>query len=138
VIPAPPGITAEYLINENGKTRHLSKAVVAFDDDGEPLVAGTRELVHARNYGSNYELTDWAGDDYTAIIPGGGWRVEWPDGTSEPLIGWAQKPGRRIVALDTDRTGVVEDSDEWTGEYRIYHPDTITPPDPQTPSDLPR
>jgi hypothetical protein len=123
VIPAPPGIHAEYLIKrEDGKTRITSRAVIAFNDDGEPLVAGRQNLVTASAYGK-YELEDFGDGGYTAVIPGGGWCVEWPGGNSGPLIGWACKPGGRIVALDADQHGLVEDSDDWIGEYRIYHPD---------------
>lgn len=128
MIPAPPGISADYAVKrEDGSTYYMSRTVVAFNDDGDPLVTGRKGLVCARVHEGSYELSDY-GDGYTALIPGGGWRVEWPGGRSEPLTGWACKPGGRIVALSADESGAVEDSDEWSGEYRIYHPDTTEGP----------
>ena len=41
--PAPSGISALYLLKRpDGSTYTTSRTVIAFDDDGEPLVAGVK------------------------------------------------------------------------------------------------
>ncbi len=124
MIPAPPGIAAHYEIKRaDGKTRFASRTVIAFNDHGEPLVVGGQELVTASAHGK-YELMDHGADQYTALIPGGGWRVKWDGGADTPLLGWAVSPDGYVVALHPDEDGHVEDSHEWAaGTYRIHHPD---------------
>jgi len=131
MIPAPPGLTARY---KHDNPKHWTRRrVIAFDDDWQPLViSGDRRLEYASRYGNYDGITDHLDDagSYTAIMPAGGWRVEYtdPDGSkwSEPLVGWALKDGS-VVPLTTDSTGLIDDLDHGSGEYRIYHPDA-TPP----------
>jgi hypothetical protein len=84
-------------------------------------------LVEANTF-ANY---DGFGEDpyppLVAIMPGGGWRVEWTDTegrkSSQPLVGWGLKATGEVVPLDTDSQGIVDDMDNSGGKYRIYHPD---------------
>ena len=138
MIPAPPGLVALY--KHDKPAHHTDAPVVAFDDDGHPLIIdmdGKRDktrLIRADAYG-NYD--GMAEDPYpplTVLLPAGGWRIEYVDSDgnwSEPLVGWALKGGS-VVALATDRDGSVEDTDALgSGTYRIYHPDA-TPPQAAT------
>jgi hypothetical protein len=77
LIPAPRGLTARY---KDGDSKHWHhKPVIAFDDDGHPLVIGDgkrdRSLIRADSYVNYGGLGD---DPYPAVIallPAGGWRV---------------------------------------------------------------
>jgi hypothetical protein len=130
MIPAPRGLTARYKQDESPLAWDY-KPVIAFGDDGHPLIVGEgkrdRNLVRADTY-ANY---DGLGDDLypaiVALLPAGGWRVAWSrdDGQgewSQPLVGWGLKADGSVVPLDTDGTGCVEELDSPRGKYRVYHP----------------
>ena len=126
MIPAPPGLSARY---KHDNPKHWThRRVVAFDDDLKPLVSDDHRLEYADRY-SNYDgITDHhdPGDGaYTALMPAAGWRIEYtdPDGSkwSEPLVGWAIKDGG-VVALAADSTGLVDDLDHYSGEFRVRIP----------------
>jgi hypothetical protein len=52
MIPAPPAIAARYRYETaNGETRWTHDRIVAFDDEGAPLVLGERELERADETG---------------------------------------------------------------------------------------
>ena len=138
MIPAPPGLVALYKHDKPSHSTDLP--IVAFDDDGHPLVIdqdGKRDktrLIRADAY-VNYD--GMAEDPYpsvTVLLPAGGWRAEFtdPDGTkwSEPLVGWGLKGGTTIP-LTTASDGMVDDFDHYSGEYRIYHPDATGPTGPE-------
>ena len=129
MIPAPPGLVALY---KHGKpAHHTEKAIIAFDDDGHPLVIdddGKRDktrLIRAGAYANYDGMTEDPHPPLAALLPAGGWRVEFTldDGTkwSEPLVGWALKGGG-VVPLTTDCDGVVDDFDLYSGNYRILSP----------------
>jgi hypothetical protein len=136
MIPAPPGLVALY--KHDKPAHHTGMPIVAFDEDWHPLVIdadGKRDktrLIRADSY-SNYD--GMAEDEHppiAALLPAGGWRVEYTDSDgskwSEPLVGWGLKGGM-VVPLTTDSTGLVDDFDHYAGEYRIYHPDAALPAD---------
>jgi hypothetical protein len=136
MIAAPPGLVALY---KHDKPEHSSTmTIVAFDDDGHPLVIdenGKRnktQLIRADSWANYDGMADDPHPPITAIMPGGGWRVEWTDsdGTiwSEPLVGWGLKGGS-VVPLSTDCDGLVDDFDLVSGKWRIYHPDATEPAD---------
>ncbi len=138
MIPAPPGLIARYKQDESSPLAWDHRPVIAFGDDGHPLVIGggkrDRSLVRAGAY-SNY---DGLGDDpyppVVALLPAGGWRVAGAqdDGTvwSQPLVGWGLRADGSVVPLDTDGTGCVEELDSLHGKYRVYHPDAQEPQPP--------
>lgn len=128
MIIAPPGLKARFKYTNPD---HLTyRRVVAFDDDSQPLIISDNyRLAVASEFGNYAGIDSPDGDpseDYTAIMPAGGWRVEITtrDGSkwSEPLVGWAIKDGE-VVPLATDSTGSVMDFDLSGDKYRIYHPD---------------
>jgi hypothetical protein len=134
MIPAPPGVAALY---KHDNAPDTDKTIIAFDDDGHPLViddSGKRDktrLVRADSW-TNYDgMTETAGP-ITALLPAGGWRVEYTEGDgttwSEPLVGWGLKGDSIIVPLATDCDGYVDDFDHHRGTYRIYHPDATDIP----------
>ena len=141
MIPAPPGLVALFKYD---KSPSSSMPIVAFDDDGHPLVIdenGKRnkvQLVHADAW-SNYDgMAEDPHPPISALLPAGGWRVEFTetDGAkwSEPLVGWGLKAGV-VVPLTTDIDGTVDDFDLYSGTYRIYHPDATGPAEWVLPSE---
>jgi hypothetical protein len=132
LIPAPPGLVARYK-HQGVKTTWTHRRVIAFDEDWQPLViSDDHRLEYAGRYG-NYDgiedLADPDVGDLAAIMPAGGWRIEYAneDGSkwAEPLVGWALRNGT-VIPLVVDGDGLVDDLDMYSGEYRIYHPDQVS------------
>lgn len=133
LFPAPPGITARFKYGEGDAVHYDHKPVVAFDEDGRPYVIPEtgKRLVLADSYRNYVDMDEDPYPPIVALIPPGGWRVEYTDeahGTawSEPLAAWGLKQGGSIVPLATDSTGHVDDFDLYGGTFRIYHPEEIT------------
>lgn len=59
---------------------------------------------------------------YIAVLPGGGWRVRWNDGSDEPVLGWAINREGYGSALAADKHGTVEPIDS-------NHGATLIPPE---------
>lgn len=136
MIAAPPGLAARY--KQQGKEPYWTRRrVVAFDDDWQPLViSDDHRLEYASRYGNFDGITNHVDpecSDYTAIMPAGGWRIEFTnsDGSKfdEPLAGWALK-NRSVTPLTVDADGLVDDMDSYRGDYRICHPDQRIIPAP--------
>ena len=134
MIPAPPGLSARYK-HEGPRPYWTRRRVVAFDDDWQPLVITDDHRLELASRYSNFDgITDHADPDrhdVTAIMPAGGWRIEYTnaDGSkwSEPLAAWGLMGGE-VVPLTTDCDGVVMSLDGFTGKYRVYHPDATEEP----------
>ena len=79
-------------------------------------------------------------DPYVALIPGGGWMI-WDAlrGWSTPVIAWAMDANGDVVALETDRDGLVwpldptEDSHEILASRYLQPPRSGTPASPSQP-----
>lgn len=85
MIPARPGHTVRF---ERGDV----EPVVAWDDDGGPLIAGTCSLVNPNLVGS-YRL-GWERVSTHAFVAHPGWRVRFTNGEppgswTSPVIAWA-------------------------------------------------
>jgi hypothetical protein len=108
MIPAPPGLVAQYKHSEPEHWTNLP--IVAFDEDGRPLVVDAEgrhktRLVHAEAYANYHGMAEDPYSALTALLPAGGWRVEHiqDDGSkwSEPLVGWGLKLNGDVVPLAT-------------------------------------
>jgi hypothetical protein len=94
MIAAPPGLVARYKYTAP-KPHWTHRRVVAFDDNGQPLIVSDDHRIEpASRYGNYDGITDQDDPDddpYTALMPAAGWRIEYtnPDGTtySEPARG---------------------------------------------------
>jgi hypothetical protein len=103
MIAAPPGVTARYKHDDPPAPGWSHRAVIAFDDDGYPLVVGDGKRDRSLFRGDVYANYDGLGDDpYPSVVmllPAGGWRVAWPqkDGTewSQSLVGWGLRAPAR-------------------------------------------
>jgi hypothetical protein len=131
MIPAPPGWAARYKHTAagDGSTYWTEKRVIAWDDDGAPLVVDdeTGRLIAASHW-SNFDGVDQAHESpIVSVAPAGGWISEYTlDGKkyAAPLIGWGLRADGTVVPLETDGDGYVDVSRARKDtEIRIYHPD---------------
>jgi hypothetical protein len=129
MIPAPPGLQAHYeRTATDGTTRFTILEVLAFNEDGIPLVLGGEKhgygLVPASSYRGFTGI--WPNEDkpYVAALPGDGWRVEHTgdDGHrwSEPVVCWAVTSGGYAEALVSDGGGGTQSAAAAGEEVRVY------------------
>ncbi len=69
---------------------------------------------------------DVSGDNIVAMMPAGGWWIEWPqrDGTvgvRVPLVGWGLTASGEVMPLACDSDGVVETVQPGTNDFRVFH-----------------
>lgn len=133
VIPAPPGLVARFKHSDtNGKPHYSQMQVIAFDDDGYPMVLHDKchDLRRANSYTNFADVGEDSHPPIVAMIGAGGWRIEYTDvddGSkwSEPLVGWGLAANGFVYPLETDTDGVVmQIGTPPSQEGRIYHPDT--------------
>jgi hypothetical protein len=156
MIPAPPGYDALYRHRpETEPVPHLHVPVVAFADDGMPLVLGVRD--HDR-YGNNVNLEPFDAywrefhdrlrradhiDGYIGVYesdlaivsmtPPNGWHVEQTtyDGSETyvfPLVGWGVRTDGSVVPLCiTAYNEKVSTVQVGESGFRLRHPDQKMP-----------
>lgn len=111
------------------ETVRLDYPVVAWDDDGYPLVVHRSTLVPASTIPGFEKVQEHA--VLSTVIPGGGWRgkVRNDNGRdwSSPVIAWHVRHYEGghpimlpVVADPEGRTGYLKD---FTGEWSLDHPD---------------
>lgn len=109
------------------------RKVIAWGDDGEPLVAGRRGLVPAWDLG---EVSRVNSEEAPAVgaVPGGGWMIDCKDtdGVSwtVPILAWTIHSDGTATPITTDVDGVTTDATEGLDSYRIYHPAERLPDHP--------
>jgi hypothetical protein len=129
MIPAPRGLVALYRCEDGRSTQE--RTVIAFDDEGYPLVIGgldgRRSLVRAASFDGYDGTEESLYAPVVALLPAEGWRVEWiKDGDSEwsqPLVGWGLRANGSVVPLVIDADCHVDEprplSEQW--QFRINH-----------------
>ena len=133
MIPADHNLMAVFE-GPNGKPS-ASRAVVAWADDGHPMVLGERGLLRAEalsvneDVGTFRRVTDRSEGfpPYIAAIPGGGWMVDtlWDDGecTTSPVLLWAILADGTATPIDTDHAGMTSSALDGGERHYVYHPD---------------
>lgn len=122
---APMEAVFESKDGENESTR----TVIAWDDDGIPMVVGKKGLlVRATMY---TDFTEVREAEKVDVVSGGGWLIEYTDAAtgkkwSEPVVAWRIVDGHFGGPLWTDCEGSLS----WTeyvksGEIRVWHPDAV-------------
>src|SRR5919109_1055159 len=103
--------------------------IVAWDDDGCGLVLHppSSRLTRAEDMAGFLEIVEDVAP-VVAVIPGGGWLVEYgdPDGQglhTSPVVGWAIRANGDAFAFESDEDGTFEVAAEPSGYRRVYHPD---------------
>lgn len=119
MIPAR-GYVAVYL-SEDSKQKH-TKPVIAWDDEGAPLVAGDRKLVRA-DFWINFHGIAEDDNPPLMVVPGGGWMITYSGGDqhrTEPVVAWAIDDFGYGKPLATDGGGLVMPEE---GDICVWHPD---------------
>ena len=122
-----PADGSYYVHYENNPRGPITKPVIAWDDEGRPLVAGKYGLVPAHELGSVKHIRQ---DDapVVAAVPGGGWLIDCKDDDGNtwttPILAWTIRADGNAVPLTADSDGVTDDATKGLAECRIYHPDT--------------
>lgn len=115
--------------NGEGTTYFTTLPVVAWDENGSPLVSDKQRLVPASSWGNFHDVVETA-PPVVAVIPGGGWMVEYKDGDSTSawkIVAWAIDAAGEMKPLSTDSTGYCDDATTAENFVRIYHPDEVVP-----------
>lgn len=118
MIPATRPHTAYFKHEQTGPdgkthTTYSDLPVIAWDEDGYPLVTGKHgRLVVAGSYGNFLYVTEADGGHVVAAIPGGGWRAAWKqnDGTEfvEPVLAWLVQADGIVKPVSADVEGDVD------------------------------
>jgi hypothetical protein len=124
MIPADGSYHVHFLTTD-GKPS-ISKPVVAWGDDGAPLVAGKKGLINAHDYGRVGQVGQTTAG-VVGAVPGGGWLIDCTDDEGNtwtvPILAWTIHADGSATALTTDADGLTGDATEGLEKYRIYHPD---------------
>lgn len=126
MIPATVPYTAVYKrqIQKGAPYYYDRQPVIAWSDDGEALVASADGDLVPASRSAAFVHVDKVDTAFIAVIPGGGWRIEWPqeDGTTltEPVLAWGIDADGWGKPLMTDVDGSVEPVE--VGKARILPP----------------
>lgn len=110
-------------------TYYDTKPVIAWDEDGHPLVVGERQLVRASNLPGFMDIDEYE-SVFMSAIPGGGWQIAWKqdDGTEfiDPVLAWVVDHHGQAKAMSADSTGCVDFFEDGPNARLI--PPAATPP----------
>jgi hypothetical protein len=102
------------------------RQVLAWDNDGHPMVLGSHGLVRAADLG----LIERVRQDQAAVVgavPGGGWLIKYKDDEGAkhvvPILAWTVHADGSATPLATGQDGLTNDATSGLDDYRIYHPD---------------
>lgn len=102
------------------RTYTVRYAVVAWDDDGYPLLAGPRGLCTPHEFGGNWVLEEPDPDPVVRVTPAPGWFVRYKAGDGSvyrtPLVGWGIRADGGVDPLQVDAEGYVETVDRLAGD----------------------
>ncbi|WP_369041915.1 hypothetical protein [Streptomyces sp. Midd1] len=122
-----PSDGTHYVHYEAGVNQHARVLpVIAWDDDGAPLVAGKQKLRKAYELGVVARIRQ-DNSAVVAAVPGGGWIIDCTDSDgnswSTPILAWTVHADGTAVPLTSDSDGVTTNATEGVDSYRVYHPD---------------
>ena len=129
LIPCPPGWVAVFYVREDD--RYFDMPILAWDDEGNPMVAADLALepakVAASARGAKFvSINQDPISNIVAVAPSEGWRIRYAldDGRTwtEPIIGWGVLADGDVRPLTTDRSGMVQET-SCTDKCAVYHPD---------------
>lgn len=127
MILATPGSHCAVFMDDDGRVT-ATKPVIAWDDDGHPLVTATQGLVRAERY-PEFRRIGQPESPVVAAVPGGGWLIECTDadgGTwTDLILAWNIHADGTATPITTDRDGVTSDATSGLADYRIHHPDEV-------------
>jgi hypothetical protein len=105
----------------------LPSPVVAWDEDGSPLVVGKWGLVRASDAGRGaVARIKRDNEPVVGAVPGGGWLIDCTDDEGNtwttPILAWTVHADATTTPLTSDSDGLTGDATEGLSSYRIYHP----------------
>ncbi|OEV03820.1 hypothetical protein AN219_37725 [Streptomyces nanshensis] len=127
MIPANAPYEASYEHESNGRTHYTTKPVIAWDDDGYPLVVGRDgcQLDRANGW-SNFHAVHPCQSPVVATLPGAGWIVEFNDDAG-PLrllvVAWLVRAEGSVDPVCVDPDGLSHDPTDMGNFVKLYHPD---------------
>jgi hypothetical protein len=107
-----------------------TKPVLAWDDDGGPLVAGKQRLAPADSYKNFHDVVP-AGPPAVTALPGGGWVAEYKDDANGntfefPVVAWAIDTSGDLTPTIVYSDGMSDSATSLDNFVRLYHPDFET------------
>jgi hypothetical protein len=119
-----------YYVHFNNPAGQFTRAmpVIAWDDDGSPLIAGKFGLISAADSGLG-AVRGIKHDTEAAVgaVPGGGGVIDCVDdeGTTwtTPILAWVIHGNGTATPITSDVDGVTGDATDGLEKYRIRHPD---------------
>lgn len=126
-----PADRSHYAVYENTEgERTAARQIVAWDDDGHPLVVGALGLTRAEECG-NFRRIRHDTAPIVAAIPGDGWLIECTDDEgntwTDRILAWTVHADGVASPIGTDSEGVTDDATHGLAKYRIFHPDAVKP-----------
>lgn len=129
LIPADGSYRADYTDREGNFVG--SKNIVAWDEDGRPLVVDNHGLSLAASTRYRFSGISRQPSPVVAAVPGGGWMIETTneDGltSTDPIVAWSIHADGTASPIGVDADGVSGDPTDGPGQYRIFHPDSTFP-----------
>jgi hypothetical protein len=113
MIAAKPGIVARF--RDKARASTFERDVVAWGDDGEPLIMGDRGLKVASAMSNFTGLGESSSGQIVSMIPASDWlvwRVEDGRPWSARLCAWGLKPDGTVVPLEPDSEGLVLETED--------------------------
>lgn len=110
--------------NGEGVTYFTTMPVIAWDENGSPLVSNKQCLVPADSWGNFHDVVE-ADPPVVAVVPGAGWIAEYQDGEdtmTSPILAWTVDAAGEFKPFAADGQGDPFDATEVSGLVRIYDP----------------
>lgn len=134
MIPANPPAQASFEHTDNYGKRHFThRPVLAWDDDGYPLVTAgdkPRRLVRADSFNNFHGVREADDDRVVGAIPGGGWMTRWTgdegEAWVEPVVAWLVTASGGLTPMLADETGYTDDPRSSSNAPKFFHPDQRT------------
>ncbi|MFF6939981.1 hypothetical protein [Streptomyces lavendulae] len=112
--------------NGTTTTHYTTKRVIAWDDDGHPLVVGRAGTLDRATSWSNYHDIGACPVPVVAVIPGAGWQGEYKsdDGAvfTWPITVWAISADGSCKPLAVDALGDTDDARDSENFVRLIPP----------------
>lgn len=128
MIPASQPHEARYKHEDDGHVHFTEKPVIAWSDDGEPLVVDGTRLVPAHRWNNFHDVVPCSPPIVTAL-PADGWHVEYKDDDgstyTSPVTAWLVRSDGSCTAIDTDATGYSDEPTTCSNFVRLVPPDAV-------------
>lgn len=117
MIPATIPYVASFRVTRTArdgstKTSYETEPVVAWEDNGDAMIAGDHGLVRAVNRAGFYGLMQAADERVVGAVPADGWRLAWLVEDGEPIVErvlcWLVKANGMVEPVTVDGDGVAD------------------------------